>query len=342
MRALVMFCACVVATTAPIAQDDDAALDAHRAWAIDIAEDLARRGTARDAITAVYLGLAMAQSGGTPRASEVLRTAWTQAVAAGGDDPLVLTTAINACPTGPRGCERTAAFARLATLEPDNGAYWRLVLADALERGDAVRAREALANMARAERFDTHQSALFAALDRALATVSLPAAFRTDEDGALVEESLARGAFALGVLLSWTPPPIAPFAAYCAPGSDPAFESRREDCVAAADRMAQRADTLADEIVGARVRYRATPEGPARAGARAALRDVLWRRDEYARVAAEEASDPARAFATIERRRRHGSERASAEAALRAAGVPLTAPADFVPLDPDFRPPAAN
>ena len=106
--------------------------------------------------------------------------------------------------------------------------------------------------------------------------------------------------------------------------------------------MAQRADTIADEILGARVRYRATPDGPARAAAQAALRDVLWRRDEYARLSAEEGADAARAFASIERRRRHRTERGVAEATLRAAGISSSAPAEYVPADPDFRGAAAS
>ena len=342
MRALVLLAALVAAPATVVAQDAEVdALAAHRAWTVDTADALARRGDARDAIAAMYLGLSMAHAGDA-RANEVVRRSWSAAIAAGRDDALVLTTAITACPTGPRGCERAAAFARLAELEPDNGAYWRLVLAEAIEHREADRAREALSRMARAERFDTHQAALFAAIDGALASVPLPAAFRTDEAGALVEEPIARGAFALGVLLAWTAPPAAPFAAHCAPGSDAEFESRRADCVAAADRMAQRADTIADEILGARVRYRATPEGPARSAARAALRDVLGRRDEDARISAEEGADAARAFASIERRRRHRTERGVAEATLRAAGVPSSAPADYVPADPDFRGAAAS
>src|SRR5687767_16030618 len=82
--------AALFAASGPVAAqgDDRVAPDPHRAWTLDTAQALARKGTAREAIAAVYIALSMTRAGGESRANEVLRRTWSQAVAVGGDDPL--------------------------------------------------------------------------------------------------------------------------------------------------------------------------------------------------------------------------------------------------------------
>ncbi len=322
----------LLAASAASAQElaDERVASAYAAYGRAAAITLAARGEPRDALVAVLIDGYAAKHGdvGAPARRERV---WVDAYARAPDDVLFHWIAATGCPTGEAACERRdrrAALAALSRLEPDNGAVWQLVLGDALARDDAVLARDALARLARAERYDTHQDELFAALDTALATVPIP-----QEALALGEEQLdeptARGVAVLGVLLALALPDPGWLTRYCTPGVVTAFESRRDDCVAAGERMATRSETSLGRFVGARVWREAARGSPHEPRARRALVAQHWRVERYGPLAAAAGADALRT--QLERRRNHGSEAAAIDAALAAAGIPLEPPPDYVP-----------
>lgn len=320
-------------TETPIEREafDAAGARAYAEWHQATAQRLATSGTARDALVAVLFART-AQKHDARGASATLTQAWSRALELGADDALVHWTALTNCPSGPTGCERAAAFERLARLEPDNGAYWRLVLDDALRLNDAPRARAALAQMARAERFDAHFGDLFRAIDGGLAGVPVPPEVRHDGERTLGEDT-ARAIATFSVLLAHGVPGVSGFLRYCAPGSDPAFESRRDDCIAAAERMAMRSETQIDRGVGAKLWLRAARGRPGEAAARQAALDHEWQSEQLQKLnAGKDFGDEQLALDEIARRRRFGSEVAAMQAELEAAGIPLRAPADYDPV----------
>ena len=329
MRHALALALAVVAWFAPAARAqelaDAEAERAHIAFADTVAATL-EAGSAREALVSLLFDQAAARRGG--RAAQArMRRAWSRALAAGPDDPLVHWIAVTNCPFGPEGCEPAASLRRLAALEPDNGAVWHVALNRALAARDAVTARDALARLARAERYDAHLTELLFVLDAALAQVPVPDALRRlgDEE---VDEATARGIAVFGVLLAVVSPEGSPLIRYCTPNVDAAFESRRADCAAAGERIATRSDTLLHRWLGTRVWLRVARGGPDEARARKAARDHSWQSEAFADTIEDGVGG---AKLELERRRTHRTELAAVAAALRDAGIPLEAPPGFVP-----------
>lgn len=310
---------------------DAQAARAYADWADATAEALSRRGTAREALVAVLFDRAAARSGKARGSSRPAR-AWAEALALGIDDPLVHWIAAADCPVA--ACDRAAALAALQRLEPDNGAIWTLVLDDALARRDATAARDALAAIARAERYDTHHGELFAAIDAALASIPVPESVRTHGDDRF-DEATARGVALFNVVLQVATPYPARFKQYCTPGIEAAFEARRADCAAAGERMATRSPTLDARFAGARI-WRAAAHGtPDEARARQVLVDLHWQAEQFGALGTTSPQDTGPAIREqLERRRTHRSEVASIEAALAAAGIAARPPPGYVPREP--------
>lgn len=318
---------------APAAAQELADADAERAhvaWAEAIAATL-EGGTPREALVAVWFGQTAARRGARVAQARVER-AWSRAVAESPDDPLVHWLAVTACPFGSGRCDAPASLRRLVELEPDNGAVWHVVLNQARADHDPVLARDALARLARAERYDTHLTGFMRVLDDALATIPVPDALRRFGD-APVDDATARGIAVFGVLLALPQPDAGPLIGYCAPDVDAGYEARRADCVAAGERIATRSDQALHRWIGTRVWLRAARGTPHEARARQAALDHEWQRERFAGIGGAD-PDVEAARRELERRRRHGSELAAMAEALAEAGVPLQAPPDFVPQNP--------
>lgn len=237
-----------------------------------------------------------------------------------GDDPIAWFMLAQAC-AEPCAIEPDP-DARWLELDRDNAAAWSDELVRAQAAGDAGRARAALASAAAASRFDWYwlesiQASMDAARRVPMSDAVLRAAAREGIDG---DDAIV--AYAVGVSLAQTLPPVNPMIEACSANPD-----WRADCLRLAETMEDRGDTLLAQGVGRSIARRLLATGSAEAEALAARdRRYRWQTFNFARLG--EIEPPSRALARLVENR---SEPGAFEAQLRDAGVALDPPPGWSP-----------
>ena len=218
----------------------------------------------------------------------------------------------------------------LARLEPDNGAAWVPVVADAIRFNDAPRVADALTHMAAATRYDeVFHDAMGAWMD-AFRRFPAPAELMRSPDGAAADASLAAGTFALAQVENASAPYEELLHACQRNGRAGAATALSASCAQAGRLMIDRATTLVGRAVGADLLRSAaapTPEDRER------VRTNAWLAEQHVKLSGRDANG-AQAHARMGLLIASESEVAAVQDELRRANVALTPPAGWQPARP--------
>jgi serine/threonine protein kinase len=278
----------------------------------DVAKRAAATGTQKGYLFAFFLGHDLDDSSLDP----LLVKDWFDRAAAGATAPGEIHVLAESCDRSWPSCVRIAN--RFRETQPDNVPAWLMDLPQTPgPEGDAR-----LENAARAANWTTHQDEFLAA---ALAFARSLGPYRVDDKLSLAPEGIA--------LFSWYHTGVVGYPTkYC----QQAFEERDAPQVeAACRRIFERVGpamkpTLLDEIVAAVVLVRISAPGPEHDRAWQRLRDDRWVYSAWEQLSPRTTPDAA---ATLDEVRRMG-EFGHFREEMRRAGLPLTAPEEFVTREP--------
>lgn len=256
------------------------------------------------------------------------------AQARGADDPVVQLMLSLMCDQPWANCDADAAVERLAALEPENGLAAVIALRRAHGVRDAAGERAALRVLAAADRFASHEAAVLDAA-RAFATGGPPPAEvagqpldATPEDRrAMVALSLWLAAPTTGLI------PVGLDARCRAAGQG---SDERAHCRAAASVLAG-GDALVGRAIGLTLLEGLADDPEERSRIRALRRDLDWQAAAYIELDSTPGQTPGSFAAFVDATIAAGGEMALRAKRLTEAGIPLTAPADWLPSDPRLR-----
>lgn len=256
------------------------------------------------------------------------------AQARAGDDPVVQLMLSLVCDQPWANCDADAAVARLATLEPDNGLAAVIALRRAHLVRDAAGAAAALEALAAAERYTSHEVDVLAAA-RAFAADGAPPA---DAPGwpidATPDDRRAMVALSYWLVSPTTglfPGGLADRCRATAKDSD-----ERVRCARAA-RVLAGGDALVGRAIGLALLEDLAEDPNERARIRAERRDLDWQAAAYLELDPTPGQAPGSLTAFVDATIAAGGEMALRAKRLTEAGIPLTAPADWVPSDRKLR-----
>lgn len=255
------------------------------------------------------------------------------AIARGADDPVVQLLLSQVCDQEWASCDAVAAVARLTELEPGNGLAALVKLSRAHDRKDQAGERAALRTLARAERLDTHELALLAAVRDFVGNADVPAAMLGEVPEGLTAED-HRAMLVLGYWLAIPRPWLSPLARRCR--AAPQDSDERADCSLAAG-VASRANDAINLRIGLALLEDLAVDPEERARIRQQRRDLDWQNSVYSELTRQVGESPGSAAAHLEAMVAAGGEVALRTKLLSEAGIPLAAPADWTPSDPRLR-----
>lgn len=248
------------------------------------------------------------------------------AVAHGGQDPVVQLLLAQVCDQAWAGCDADAATARLAELEPGNGLAALLALSRAHARRSTAEQQAALATLAAASRFLTHDAALLATARDYVADAAIASATRRAAPEGLTDDDL-RALLAFGLWLASPRVSSYPLVSVCR--AAPGHTDEHRDCIAAARVVAGAEDAVNPRLaLGLLDQLVVDPDERARVRAR--MRDRDWQRHAYEALAPRAFDTPGTAAAELAATIAAGGEASLRTQRLTAAGIPLAAPADWV------------
>jgi hypothetical protein len=256
-------------------------------------------------------------------------TAAARAAELGRDNPAVLWHALYPCSQAGQRCDRAGMFVRLTQIAPDNAAVWHLAFNRALQAGDDVAARSALARMARATRYDYYEGAFARALVAAYAEVPVTAPIVNaahDMDLSPPSPHSETVMNLLGVpsgivmrsLLSW-----------CADHSG-ADRQVRNDCRAVADRLAA-SESLWPRGEGIHLQYMLAQDERERVAAQARWSEFQWQREQTNKLTHGESATAVDVYDAMLAKGK--SVYGARVATLQAQNIPLTPPQNWIPQD---------
>lgn len=220
-----------------------------------------------------------------------------------------------------------AALARLQTLEPDNAAVWMQALGRAVKQHDDSAMTAALAGMAQSTRFDEHFAdtlhAWLAAYDRYPPAHPLPAVHdgKTELSWAFVSAMARTSAIAL--------PSYATLTNACKTTDEESFDDgRRTQCAAVGKLMLYHSPTLIAKAIGFAVLHNL---GALTDADLAENRNLDWYRANILKGTGYDDGDVSAAQAFESDWRHMNDEIAVIQNALRRAGLPAEAPANWSP-----------
>jgi hypothetical protein len=261
-------------------------------------------------------------------------TAFTRALKAG--DRWALWLAVVSCPARPDLCAKDASLARLRQIDADNGAVWLLDMQAAQDAHEPIRARAALARLARSARFDSHYGDAMRSLLLAFDKRPVPprlivriAGFTATpaQSAVLLAGQMATYGYVI------TRPALKSLSDLCRPKETQIPAERAADCRAAGLLISQRG-SMSEQFDGYRVWLRNANDAE-RNWVRVSIRDYQWQRIAANQVASDTSENATRAWKTAWVS--DGSEADVYRRLLRERGIPLQAPADFAApwtLDP--------
>jgi len=255
------------------------------------------------------------------------------AIARGADDPVVQLLLSQVCDQEWALCDADAAVARLIELEPGNGLAALVMLSRAHHRKDADGERAALRMLAGAERLDTHEVALLAAVRDLVGNAGVPPAMLGEVPEGLTAED-HRATLVFGYSLAIPRPWLSPLARRCR--AAPQDSDERADCSLAAG-VASRANDAINLRIGLALLEDLAVDPEERARIRQQRRDLDWQNSVYSELTRQVGESPGSAAAHLEAMVAAGGEEALRTKLLSEAGIPLAAPADWTPSDPRLR-----
>lgn len=350
-RSMVLWLACLMlpGVGARAAEPDAAASNArqavHEAFVIDRARAALAVGEPRRAMVAaiLYPDRRGAQSeeqiqgdaAAPARRAELDRLVGESialALALGADDALVQVFLASSCDQPWANCDADAALERLAELDPDNGLAALMVLDRAHRRQQAGEEREAFEAFAKAERLTTLEGETPVAVRDFIGNADLPAAMLEGAPEGLTAED-QRAVIVIGSWLARQRPGFSISAESARCRAEPLGADDRERCVAAARVLAGSDDAISPRI-GLRLLEDLADDPEEQALVRSRQRDLDWQTSAFGELTREVGATPGSVVGYLDAMIATGGERALMEKRLSDAGLPLTAPADWVPTDP--------
>lgn len=264
---------------------------------------------------------------------------------AGDDDVLAWWTAAMDCPAATRAvCDDAAPIERLRVIDADNLLVWLDGLPTAPTAGagstdvarlDVTAADVQLARAAQATRADMRYvervRALWTSYERIEPHADLVAAWPADYEIPATASGIAF-VMAVGTALAYSMPSLSAITYACSEDAMASSPARGDQCNAIARTTTHHSDSMLLRGFGTRLGKRVARTDEERAAARIASLDVAWQNEAYAQLQAEVETRGEALQDHFSRWSLAGATEVSAlQASLLAEGLPLEAPADWVP-----------
>jgi hypothetical protein len=249
-----------------------------------------------------------------------------RAVAAPGHGPAQRWVQLADCDAKADACPNADALSALVGQAPDNAAVWLLKLGQDLRNDKRDDARADLAHAAQAKLYDDYTGTSLQALASGVSVLPPPDATLDPHAGAGAAGVQAMIVF--GVAGAQPQPGLRAAAELCqAAGEDQALTA---DCRQLGKTLEWGSSPLARSL-GLHLREVLASDGDERAQAQRERRDLIWQVQQFTQLAARAQADKAQAQHLLSLARHGGTEMSLILAALRDAGMPTTAPADWKP-----------
>ncbi len=222
-------------------------------------------------------------------------------------------------------CPNAGALDTLRTQAADNAAVWLMVLGQAARKGDEEAEKAALAKAAKASRYDDYAGVSLAALAKAADALPPPAGLY-GKDGAANSAAGVRALLVLG-LDGFRPLPGFQAAARLCQDSEDDSPLRRQ-CLALARTLVWGSSPLARSL-GLHLQETLAADEQTRQQAANARRNLTWQVHNFGKLALETQQRPELARSMLDLARHGGTRMSLILAALRAADIPVDAPAGW-------------
>lgn len=261
--------------------------------------------------------------------------AMQRALALGASDPLVLWTAATSCPASSAICDASRALRRLRAIAPSNAAVWVLPGADAAaapsDRGreptpsDDI--RERLPRIAAASRYDSYQGERLRTYLAAVAPGPSPAADHAVARSRAAPDAAMRLALAARFAFDAAEAETRGLAQLCDATTPAASAAHVADCVAAGERILERADSARAHRAATTLLLRWLPDGAPRHRVDTQRRRLEWQSAALQRLVQADPDAASRALAFW--REPGATELQVMRVTLQAAGIALDPPPDW-------------
>ena len=249
-----------------------------------------------------------------------------RAAAAPGHGPAERWVQLADCDAKADACPNAAALAALVEQAPDNAAVWLLKLGQDLHNSKRDDARTDLAHAARAKLYDDYTGTSLQALANGVSVLPPPDATLGPDTGAGAAGVQAMIVF--GIAGAQPQPGLRATAELCqAAGDDQALTA---DCRQLGKILEWGSSPLARSL-GLHLREVLASDADEREQARRERRDLVWQVQQFTQLAARAQTDKAQAQHLLSLARHGGTEMSMVLSALRDAGLPTGAPADWKP-----------
>jgi hypothetical protein len=327
--ALALICALGVCAAPPSAwakkpkpSAQQARTEALLAFQRDLVSVLAPRADALPLLGAALLARPLPKQ---PKAND-FHSLIERAVAAPDHGPAQRWVQLADCDAKADACPNPAALAALVDEAPDNAAVWLLQLGRDVHGNRHDDARADLAHAAQAKLYDDYTGTSLQALANSVSVLPPPEATLDPRMGAGAAGVQAMIVF--GIAAAQPQPGLRAAAQLCdAAGDDQALAA---DCRQLGKTLEWGSSPLARSL-GLHLREMLASGDDEREQARRERRDLVWQLQQFTQLAARAQADKAQAQHLLALARRGGTEMSLMLAALRDAGVPTTAPADWEP-----------
>jgi hypothetical protein len=244
--------------------------------------------------------------------------------------PAVTWAQLSDCDAKADTCPNPAALDRLAAQAPDNAAVWLLKLGQDMRNLRKKDAHDDLARAADAKLYDDYAGVSLKALANAVATLPPPPA--TLDPAAKAGPAGVQLEIAFGLAAAQPQPGLRAIAGLCK--SEAGAAAVKADCLKLGKVLEWGSSPLAHSL-GLHLRETLDDDPASRQGARDARRDLAWQVQSFAQLAARAQDDRAEALHLLMLARNGGTQMSLILAALRDAGLPTEAPADWQPQGPE-------
>jgi hypothetical protein len=330
LRSLSLTLACALALCLPAAasakttpaKPEQAATQALLAFQRDLVSVLAPRADAQPLLGAALLARPLT---GQPKYND-FHTLIERAVAAPGNGAAESWVRLADCDAAAGTCPNPDALAVLLTQAPDNAAVWLLQLGQDVRDGKSDQARQDLAKAASAKLYDDYTGASLQALARTVSVLPPPPAVFDADTGASAAGVQATLVF--GIAGTQPQPALPTTASLCAGAGEDA--ELKDDCLKLGKVLEWGSSPLARSL-GLHLSETLADDPAQRDAAKHARRDLTWQVQRFALLASTVRTDPALAQHLLALARNGGTEMSVLLSALRDAGVPAQAPADWQP-----------
>jgi hypothetical protein len=318
--ALCLPAAAIAKTKSGTAKPERSATQALLAFQRDLVSVLAPRADAQPLLGAALLARPLS---GQPKYND-FHTLIERAVAAPGNGAAESWMRLADCDAAAGTCPNADALAVLLTQAPDNAAVWLLQLGQDARDGKSDQTRQDLAKAASAKLYDDYTGTSLQALARNVSVLPPPPAV-LDKDPAASAAGV-QATLVFGIAGTQPQPGMPATASLCADSGDDA--ALKDDCLKLGKILEWGSSPLARSL-GLHLSETLADDPAQQDAAKRARRDLTWQVQQFAGLSSRARTDAALAHHLLALARNGGTEMSLLLSALRDAGVPAQAPADW-------------